>query len=553
MSDSAVVPAFDLDMHSHLRPIRDLSKVTPMIYRTSMSRSVLPLLAGAFLVACSSEPAGAPTDTPAADAQAAAPAAEQALLEDLVLANRILTREEGILDIQAHVSARSLINPDRWYMARFVAPGGASVSDMSEYGLDSLPIEPRGGDARETFLHGNVFKARPDVMAVVHSHTPEFVAFGMSSVPLYWGPDRQVPVWDIRPLNSGRRGIVSDNRLGESMVETLGDNEAALLWGHGITLTAKSLPEVIHRVVALRRNARLQEAAVSIGSSEQPEAIVDDAAADQAAWDHYRRVDLRAEGGNVPLNPAPMPSKPSDPVGAARHDLMLANRIVANEMVGLIETTGHVSVRNPSNPNSYFVATAAAGSVTDADIVERDLSNPGPDTMGWSIDDEIYRANPDVMAVLYARSAEVVAFTQGVPLRGMVNAGAFIGDGLPMFDMSTLDPQQSLLSNPAFGTGVAAALDTNQAVLLSGHGFVMTGATLYNVVRSAYHMRQNAIIQQQAIELRGTVAYVTEIRMPTGQQEITDADGGGGGGGGGQLGPVEGREWVYWVQTTPLD
>ena len=71
--------------------------------------------------------------------------------------------------------------PDRWYMARFVAPGGASVSDMIEYGLDGIPIQPRDDNARETFLHGSVYKARPDVMAVVHSHTPEFVAFGMSS------------------------------------------------------------------------------------------------------------------------------------------------------------------------------------------------------------------------------------------------------------------------------------------------------------------------------------------------------------------------------------
>ena len=524
-----------------------------MTFPTLMSRSVPALLAGAVLVACSSQPAETSATTAAADSQAGAPAPEQALLEDLVLANRILTREEGILDIQAHVSARSLINPDRWYMARYVAPGGASVSDMSEYGFDSLPIEPRGGDARETFLHGNVFKVRPDVMAVVHAHTPEFVAFGMSSVPLYWGPNRQVPVWDIRPLNNGRRGIVSDNRLGESMAEALGDSEALLLWGHGITLAAKSLPEAIHRVVALRGNARLQEGAVSIGSSGQPEAIVDDAAADQAAWDHYRRVDLRAEGGNVPVNPAPMPAKPSDPVGAARHDLMVANRILANDMVGLLHTSGHVSLRNPSNPNSYFVATAPAGSVTDGDIVERDLSNPGPDAMGLSIDDEIYKANPDVMAVLYARPPEVVAFTQGVPLRAVVNAGAFIGDGLPVFTMSTLDPNQPLLSNPAFGRGVAAALGTNPAVLLSGHGFVMTGDTVYNVVRTSYYMLQNAMIQRQAMALGGTMTYLNEIRM--GPQGAADAVAGGGGQGGGgeQLGPVEGREWVYWAQTTPLD
>jgi HCOMODA/2-hydroxy-3-carboxy-muconic semialdehyde decarboxylase len=514
-----------------------------------MRRSIFALLACALLTACSSPPPAAPADTRAADSQPAEPVAEQGLLEDLVLANRILTREVGILDIQAHVSARSLTNPDHWYMARFVAPGGASLSDMIEYDLESTPVKgPRNDNARETYLHGQVFKARPDVMAVVHAHSPEFVAFGMSSVPLYWGPNRQVPVWDIRPVNNGRSGIVGTNALGQSMAETLGSNEAVLLWGHGITLAARSLPEAVHRVVALRTNARLQQAAVSIGSSGTPEAIVDDAAADKTAWEHYKRLDLKAEGGKVPVNPAPLPSKPSDPVGAARHDLVVANRILSNEAVGILETSGHVSLRNPSNPNSYFVATAAPGSVTDKDIVERDLTSPGPDTMGLTIDDEIYKTNPNVMAVLYARTPEIVAFTQGVQLRPVVNGAAFIRDGLPLFNMATLDPKQPLLSNPALGKGVAAALGTRPGVLLSGHGVVMTGRSIYNLVGTSYQLRQNARIQQQAIALRGSVASLP-VPPPQGEGNA----GAGPQGGGQQLGPPEGRDWVYWAQTIPVD
>ena len=529
-------------------------------------RSVMVVLVTMLLVACSSQPPAGGTEAGGEEAavpQQAAPLAEQALLEDLVMANRILTREVGILDIQAHVSARSKTNPNHWYMARFVAPGGASLSDMIEYDLESTPVQgPRNDNARETFLHGQAFKARPDVMAVVHAHTPEFVAFGMSSVPLYWGPNRQVPVWDIRPVNGGRSGIVSTNALGQSMAEKMGNNEAVLLWGHGITLTARSLPEVIHRVVALRSNARLQMASVSIGGSAQPEAIVDDAAADQTAWDHYRRVDLLAENGTVPMNPAPMPAKPSDPVGAARHDLMLANRILADESVGILDTSGHVSLRNPSNPNSYFVATAAPGSVTDKDIVERDFTKPGPDTMGLSIDDEIYKANPNVMAVLYAQTPEIVAFTKGVQLRPVVNGAAFIGDGLPVFNISTLDPKQPLLSNPALGKGVATTLGTKQGALLSGHGFVMTGRSIYNVVGSSYQLRQNARIQQQTMALRGRVSYLNENPVPPEPQGEGGANAGagpqgggggrgGGGGGGQQLGPPEGRDWVYWAQTIP--
>ena len=148
-----------------------------------MCRSVIAILVAVTLVSCSSPTPSGSTETEDATAvtpQATTPLPEQALLEDLVVANRILTREVGILDIQAHVSARSKTNPNHWYMARFVAPGGASLSDMVEYDLESTPVQgPRNDNARETFLHGQVFKARPDVMAVVHAHTPEFVAFAV--------------------------------------------------------------------------------------------------------------------------------------------------------------------------------------------------------------------------------------------------------------------------------------------------------------------------------------------------------------------------------------
>jgi HCOMODA/2-hydroxy-3-carboxy-muconic semialdehyde decarboxylase len=534
-------------------------------------RSVMVAGVTMLLVSCSSQAPAGGTDTGEGQAgapqQDAAPRPEQALIEDLVLANRILTREVGILDIQAHVSARSKTNPNHWYMARFVAPGGASVSDMVEYDLESTPVQgPRNDNARETYLHGQVFKARPDVMAVVHAHTPEYVAFGMSSAPLYWGPNRQVPVWDIRPFNNGRSGIVSSNQLGQSMAEKLGDNEAVLLWGHGITLTARSLPEAIHRSVALRDNARVQLASAAIGRPATPAAIVDDAEADQRAWDHYKRVDLLAEDGKVPANPAPMPAKPGDPVGAARHDLVLANRILNDPSVGILGTTGHVSVRHPSNPNSYFVATAAPGSVTDKDIIERDFTKGGPDTMGLSIDDEIYKANPNVNAVIYAQTPEVVPFTQGVQLRPVVNGAAFIGEGLPVFNVSTLDAKQPLLSNPALGQGVAAALGARPGVLLSGHGFVMTGRSIYNVVGQSYQLRQNARIQQQAMTLRGTMSYLVNQPFGGGAQGEGGANAGGaqggggrggggragGGGGGQQLGPPEGRDWVYWAQTIPV-
>jgi HCOMODA/2-hydroxy-3-carboxy-muconic semialdehyde decarboxylase len=516
-----------------------------------MSGSALMVLGTMFLAGCASQPPAADTRQTAETKETAA-VPEQGLVEDLVVANRILARELSILDIQGHASARSRINPNHWYMARFVSPGGASLSDMVEYDLDSKPVNgPRNDNAREIYLHGEIYKHRPDVMAVVHAHTPEFVAFGMTSVPLWYGPNA-LPIWDIRPFNRGRNGVVSTPAFGQAMAETLGKSEAVLLWGHGIALTGKSLPEAINRVVELRKSARLQQAAISMGSAWKPEPIVDDAGANQRTWDYLKRVDLKAENGRVPLNPAPTPPKPADAVGGAKHDVMLANRILASPELSILETSGHVSLRNPSNANSYFVATGAApGAVTEKDIVERDTTKPGPDTQGLSIDDEIYKANPDVMAVLYAGTPDVVAFTQGVQMRPVVNGGAFVGDGIPIFNMSTLDPSQPLLSNPALGKGAAAALGKKPGVLLSGHGFVLTARSIYNLVDNAYQLRQNAKIQQQAMALRGKVTHLNDLPV---EPEPTNE-----GGRGGQaaqaapLGPPEGRSWIYWSQNVSLE
>lgn len=144
-------------------------------------------------------------------------------------------------------------------------------------------------------------------------------------------------------------------------------------------------------------------------------------------------------------------------------------------------------MRNPRNPDGYFVAPrVAAGAVTAGDVVQRDLTKGEPDSVGLSIHDEVYKARPDVNAIVYARTPEVVAFTGSVKLRPIVNGGAFIGAGLPVFDLGTLDQDQPILANPALGRGVATALGKSAGVLLPGHGFVLTAASVYNLADRAY-------------------------------------------------------------------
>ena len=145
-----------------------------MTRATSTLGSALFVFGALCAVGCSSQQDSPETASAASAARDAAtsPHPEQALLEDLTAANRILGRHLAILDIQGHVTARSRVNSNHYYIARFVSPGGASVSDFIENDLDSNPVHgPRTDQAREIYLHGEIYKARPDVMVVVHAHT----------------------------------------------------------------------------------------------------------------------------------------------------------------------------------------------------------------------------------------------------------------------------------------------------------------------------------------------------------------------------------------------
>ena len=130
-----------------------------------------------------------------AAAQGPSTSSEKALIDELVLANRMLASQEiGFLDALGHVSVRSRTNPNRFYISRFIAPGLVTAADIVENDLESNAVgAERKDEYQERFIHGEIYKSRPDVMAVVHSHTPELVAFGISSVRLRAG-DRELPV-----------------------------------------------------------------------------------------------------------------------------------------------------------------------------------------------------------------------------------------------------------------------------------------------------------------------------------------------------------------------
>ncbi|HEU5189246.1 MAG TPA: class II aldolase/adducin family protein [Methylomirabilota bacterium] len=210
----------------------------------------------------------------AAQAPASAGPPDPALVEDLVAANRILV-DQGVVDGYGHVSARHPASAERYLMARSIAPELVTAADIMEYDLDSVPVDARGrGSYLERFIHGEIYRARPDVRAIVHNHSPSVIPFGVTGVPLRPLYHMSaflaggVPVFDIRQASGGMTDmLVRDAALGRALARTLGPAPVALMRGHGAVAVGPSLPVVVFRSVYTEVNARLQAQAMALGGT----------------------------------------------------------------------------------------------------------------------------------------------------------------------------------------------------------------------------------------------------------------------------------------------
>jgi ribulose-5-phosphate 4-epimerase/fuculose-1-phosphate aldolase len=203
-------------------------------------------------------------------------APDAALVDDLVAANRILF-DQGVLDAFGHVSVRHDRQPDRFLLARNMAPGQVAREDILQFGLDGTPLA--AGERRvylERFIHGSIYRARPDVMAVVHSHSaavlPFTVARGARLQPIchmsgFLGAG--TPLFEIRDsAGQGSDLLVRDDRLGRALADRLGSANFVLMRGHGSSTVAPSLKLAVYRAVYAEINARMQLQAMQLGDPE---------------------------------------------------------------------------------------------------------------------------------------------------------------------------------------------------------------------------------------------------------------------------------------------
>ena len=216
-------------------------------------------------------------------------------LRDLVIASRTCA-DHGVIDAYGHVSVRSPERPDRYWMSRALAPELITESDLVELDLDSQAIQdPAPALYNERFIHGEIYKLRPDVNAIVHNHSHAVIPFSCSNCrlrPLFHLAafiGQGVPTWDIREAQRGSDMLVRNAALGQSLARKLGPHPAALMRGHGSVVVGASLPIAVGRTIYLDHNARMQQQTMQMVDHADEVVYLDDAEVQALSWQAYAR------------------------------------------------------------------------------------------------------------------------------------------------------------------------------------------------------------------------------------------------------------------------
>jgi HCOMODA/2-hydroxy-3-carboxy-muconic semialdehyde decarboxylase len=234
-----------------------------------------------------------------------------ALIADLAAASRILAAQ-GVVDGFGHVSMRHPQAPDRYFMARSIAPALVTPADIIEYDLDSNPCNANGrGSFLERFIHGEIYKARLDVMSVVHSHSPSVIPFGLVDVPLQAMFHNAaflavgVPVFDIKDKFGATDMLVSNGVKGVALAAAIGKKDVAMMRAHGSVACGPTLQTAVFRAVYTEVNARIQHWTLALAGGKPMAALAADEGrladvinqtAGMRAWDLWR-TQVRAQVG----------------------------------------------------------------------------------------------------------------------------------------------------------------------------------------------------------------------------------------------------------------
>jgi ribulose-5-phosphate 4-epimerase/fuculose-1-phosphate aldolase len=196
---------------------------------------------------------------------------DRSLLEDLAAASRILA-DQGVFDAAGHVSMRHPRNPERFLMSRSLAPALVTADDILELTLDCEVCDGGGRPAFiERFLHGGIYRARPDVMAIAHGHSPSVIPFSLVQTPMQATYHNAaflaagVPVFDIRDRFGATDIVINSAERAEALAGALADKHVLLLRAHGFVAVGPSIQAAVFRAVFTEISARVQLQAAALG------------------------------------------------------------------------------------------------------------------------------------------------------------------------------------------------------------------------------------------------------------------------------------------------
>ena len=226
--------------------------------------------------------------------------ATSTLLADVVTAYRMLVNEV-VLDGFGHISVRAPGSPGRFWMPRALPPSLVEVDDFLELDVGtSQPIEPKGRRVNgERYLHGEIFKARPDVNAIIHAHSYATIPLTLAGIAMQpvmvqagFMP-LSVPTFELRTVRGEGKGLqITDPARGAALAAVLGPHPVALLRGHGVVVVGPSIVHATVYSIYTEINARLQMQALQVGphveTLDEPELFEPNGFDVNRPWQHYR-------------------------------------------------------------------------------------------------------------------------------------------------------------------------------------------------------------------------------------------------------------------------
>src|SRR5256885_1203217 len=233
----------------------------------------------------------------------------------LAAASRVLVAR-GVVDAFGHVAMRHPQAPERYLMARAIAPALVTPDDIIEYDLDSNPCNANGRSSfLERFIHGEIYRARADIHSIVHSHSPSVIPFGLVGVQMQAMFHNAaflaegVPVFDIRKKFGATDMLVSDAPKGVALAAVMGKKNVALMRAHGSVACGPTLQTAVFRAVYTEVNARIQhwtaalKGGAPIAALDLEEGRLSDAVnqtAGMRAWDLWRgQVRTEVKWGSI--------------------------------------------------------------------------------------------------------------------------------------------------------------------------------------------------------------------------------------------------------------